>query len=54
LSEEQKKLVLHIKPKKESAKQTFSKADWKNIFDTHFAAMMTKEDANQFGDVMVK
>ena len=54
LSEEQKKLVLHIKPKREAVKQTFSEADWKNVCDTLFSAMMTKEDANQFGDVMVK
>ena len=55
LSEEQKNLYYtYLKPKKESAKQTFSEADWKNICDTLFAAMMTKEDANQFGDVMVK
>ena len=54
LSEEQKKLVIHIRPKRESTQKVFTDTDWKNICDTIFGAMMLKEDANLYGDVMVK
>ena len=53
LSEEQAKPVLHIRPKKESATKVFSETDWKNICSTLFSAMMLREDAHQYGDVMI-
>ena len=53
LSEEQAKPVLHIRPKRESAIKVFSETDWKNICSTLFSAMMLREDAHQYGDVMI-
>ena len=53
LSEEQAKPVLHIKPKRESTIKVFSETDWKNICSTLFSAMMLREDAHQYGDVMI-
>ena len=47
------KPVLHIRPKKESAAKFFSETDWKNICSTLFSAMMVREDAHQYGDVMI-
>ena len=53
LSGEQAKPVLHIRPKKESAAKVFSESDWKNICSTLFSAMMLRDDAHQYGDVMI-
>ena len=53
LSEEQAKPVIHIRPKKESPTKVFSETDWKNICSTLFSAMMLREDAHQYGDVMI-
>ena len=52
-TEEQKKLVIFIKPKKESTAKGWSESDWQNITQTLFTVMMSKEDAEQHGDIIV-